>query len=286
MSNNLSSLVAEALDFLSEQKVTSSRFEIHLLLSHILNIEPSEIYTYSFPLTENQNKIFWQMIKKRAAHWPVDKIIGHKGFYKYEFAVSTDVLSPRADTEILVEKALDYLKITNSPKIFEFGVGSGCILLSILADRPDAFGFGLDISKKALQIALENARSLGVSSRCRLFCCSWFDEQFLKEQSFSEMDMIVANPPYIATGEIASLEPEVKEFDPITALDGGEDGLRDYWQIFKLASELLKKQGIILVEIGENQTEGVVSIAEKYHFKVQEIAKDLAQTNRCIIFKK
>ena len=226
------------------------------------------------------------MLEKRASHWPVDKIIGHKGFYKYEFMVTTDVLSPRADTEILVEKALDYLKKLNMPKIFEFGVGSGCILLSLLADSPKAFGFGLDVSEKAVKVALHNAELLGVTSRCRLFCGSWFDEQFLRERALGSMDMIVANPPYITTSEIATLEPEVKNFDPLIALDGGEDGLRDYNQIFKLASEMLKKEGIILVEIGENQTNSVISIAEKYHFGVSEIVQDLAKTNRCIIFKK
>ena len=280
-------LISEALVFLKQRKVETSNFEVSLLLADILGIEPSEVRRCRTPLSEEQKKLFKEMLEKRAKRWPVDKIIEHKGFYKYEFEVSTDVLSPRADTEILVEKALDYLKMSEAPKILEFGIGSGCVLLSLLADRPDAFGYGIDASEKALTVALKNAKNLGVSSRCRLFCCSWFDEEFLqKNHSLHEMDMIVSNPPYIPTGEIEGLEEEVKKFDPLIALDGGEDGLRDYRQIFKLAAVLLKKEGHILVEIGENQEEDVIRLAKENHMIFVETAKDLAQINRCIIFKK
>ncbi|MCQ2741212.1 MAG: peptide chain release factor N(5)-glutamine methyltransferase [Alphaproteobacteria bacterium] len=287
MNTALQELVREKLSLLSESGIESSAFELKMLLSHILNCEPFELYSYSGDLTPEEKNLFETMIKQRLQHCPVDKIIGHKGFYKYEFVVSQDVLSPRADSEVLVENALKLLRPVKNAKILEFGIGSGCLLLSVLADKPNAYGIGVDISQQALEIALKNAKNLGVSSRVKLFHASWFDEEeILNNAELVDLDLIISNPPYIASAEIGSLAEEVKNFDPLIALDGGNDGLRDYRQISKIAFNLLKKDGYLIFEIGENQENDVIKIATDFGFKLYGVERDLNQINRCIILKK
>ena len=277
-------ILTEQLNMLKDKGVASSIFELRMLLGHVLQKSPSMLWFNDETLTEEQINKFKDLVKMRARHCPVDKIIGTKGFYKYDFVVNQDVLSPRADSEILVEEALKLICHNNYQKILEFGVGSGCLIISILAEAKNCHGIGIDISDKALNIAKLNAKNIGVTDRLNLFRKSWFDIDNTNIEH--DFDMIISNPPYIQSDEIASLQDEVKNFDPIIALDGGQDGLRDYQQICKLASKLLKPHGALLFEIGEGQAEEVKQIAKENNLIWHKTVKDLNNINRCIIFEK
>ena len=285
---NVNQLISEKLDLLRGAGVSSSRYEIKILIGHILGVEPKEVNP-SAELNSSQVDLLTGMVQQRLLHKPIDKIVGRKGFYKYDFEVNEDVLSPREDTEILVEKAIQILKNIKTPKILEFGVGSGCIILSILSDIAGAAGWGIDISKKALAIAELNAQRLGITpARLTLWQKSWFDDDFaLKASEFAPFDMIVSNPPYIPTGEIECLDEEVKSYDPYIALEGGEDGLRDYTQIIKLSENLLKENGYLLLEAGDsNQLAEIKKQAVSKGLVFVDILKDLSNNERCIILKK
>lgn len=224
-------------------------------------------------------------INRRLQNEPVCKIVGHKDFYKYTFKVSDKVLSPRPDTETLVEKAIEIIKKENLHKVLELGVGSGCIILSILAEFSDVFGIGVDISNDALDIARENAQNLGVCERVRFANQSWFDMD-LEKKLGTGFDMIVSNPPYIPSKDILGLDKDVKNYDPLLALDGGEDGLRDYRRLAELSPSLLSDNGYILLEVGINQSNDVVEIFFAKGFSLIDIVKDLSGIERCIILKK
>lgn len=278
-------LIDSSLAFLKEKGIEISRFELKILLAAALGIEPADLPFYTADVNEAAANKFEKMVARRAEGCPVDKIIGLKGFYKYDFIVNEDVLSPRPETEIMVEKALVLLKNTPSPHLLEFGIGSGCVLLSVLKELAQSFGIGIDVSAKALTVAAQNAERLDVQNRIELKNMSWFDSAAdkLGDDSF---DIIFSNPPYIPSAEIPLLDKEVRAFDPITALDGGADGLKDYGRLSALAAKLLKKGGFLLFEIGEGQADAVVSLAQQQGLFLYERVKDLAQTERCIILKK
>lgn len=278
-------LIDNSLAFLKEKGIEISRFELKILLAAALGIEPADLPFYTADVNEAAANKFEKMVARRAEGCPVDKIIGLRGFYKYDFIVNEDVLSPRPETEIMVEKALILLKDTPFPHLLEFGIGSGCVLLSVLKELTNSRGIGIDVSAHALTVAAQNAECLCVQNRLELKNMSWFDSAAdkLGDDSF---DIIFSNPPYIPSAEIPLLDKEVRAFDPITALDGGADGLKDYGRLSALAARLLKKGGFLLFEIGEGQADAVVSLAQQQGLFLYERVKDLAQTERCIILKK
>lgn len=224
-----------------------------------------------------KNINFNELVALRQSGMPVDKIIGLRGFYKHDFIINEDVLSPRPDTECLVEAAIEFAKQSKAKNILDLGLGSGCILLSILKDVPQLYGTGVDISKKALEVAQQNITALDLSDRTNLICGSWFDLNLSEK-----FDIITSNPPYIKTSEIETLEVEVKNHDPLLALDGGENGLRDYIQIAKIAANLLSENGRIFLEVGYNQAQDVIEIFKDY--KHIQTIKDLGGMQRCVVF--
>lgn len=268
------SLREEVIEALIKAHIPSPRLEADIILKHAAPTYPD------ISQEEQQNAL--QMLKRRLNHEPMDKIIGYREFYKSVFKVSRDVLSPRPDTEILVESALELMAKDKAVKILDLGTGSGCILLSLLKENPKALGTGVDISSKALEIAKENAKALNLESQTTFVNKSWTAPDFIKET----FDLIVSNPPYIPTDEIAALATEVKDNDPLTALDGGKDGLNCYQEIAKIAPSLLTKDGHILLEVGYNQAEDVIKIFKSQGFKYIKTVQDLAQINRCVILKK
>lgn len=227
---------------------------------------------------QNQREIE-DIINKRINGWPLDKILGQKDFYKHSFFVNEDVLSPRPDTEILVEAALEIIQKSKIQNILDLGTGSGCILLSILKEFPHIQGVGVDISEKALTVADKNKSALGVD-------CKFIQKDWFKDNIIGEFDLIVSNPPYIPRQDISALEKEVREHDPMLALDGGVDGLDSYKKIAELSKNLLKKDGYILLEAGINQAQDIVNIFISEGLKLVEVKKDLSGINRCIILKK
>ncbi len=228
-----------------------------------------------FALKNNLN--INDLIEEKKQGKPVDKIIGERGFYKHIFIVSEDVLTPRADTECLVEDAIEYGQKIMAKNVLDLGLGSGCILLSVLADIKEACGVGVDISNKALSIAKKNATALNVFERCKFINASWFDLNLSEK-----FDIITSNPPYIETDVIETLDVGVKKYDPMLALDGGADGLRDYRQIAKIAKNLLSGKGRLYLEVGYNQAQDVKKIFSDYTFV--KVVNDLAGIERCLVF--
>ncbi|MFV0626530.1 MAG: peptide chain release factor N(5)-glutamine methyltransferase [Alphaproteobacteria bacterium] len=272
----------EILNKLKDGGVSAPRLEVSMLVEFVGQGKDFIAFT-----SEEKDTLF-ELIEKRLRGMPVCKMIGSKGFYKYDFIVSEDVLSPRPDTEILVEKAIDILKQEklNTPKVLELGLGSGCVLLSILSEFDDISGVGLELSEKAIAIAQKNVHLLEQTKKTQIVEGSWFDENLAEKLSNQTFDIVVSNPPYIPSQDILSLDVEVKNFDPLSALDGGEDGLRDYRKIAEVSKSILKNGGHILLEVGINQADAVVKIFENQRFELIEKAKDLSGIERCIIFKK
>ena len=263
----------EIIKALVSAHIPSPRLEANIIIKHAAPDYPE--------ITDSQKQTINSMLQRRCNHEPLDKIIGQKEFYKSVFKVNQNVLSPRPDTEILVEKALELMSKNMPYKILDLGTGSGCILLSLLKERQQTKGVGIDISKKALEVAKENASLLGVSSRVEFINKSWNDAS-LKE----EFDIIVSNPPYIESDEIKKLDKGVKDYDPMLALDGGKDGLDCYREIANLTPQWLKIDGYILLEVGYNQAEIVKEVFEDVGCKFVEFANDLSGIKRCVILKK
>lgn len=280
----MNNVFSDTLAALIEAGIENPRMETRIMLAEILKCTPSEIAS-DCRLTEPQEQTLKNMINLRIKHCPLDKIVGHREFYKYDFITSSDVLSPRPDTEILVEEACRIIKTQKITDILDLGVGSGCIIGSLLADFPHLYGVGADISAAALKIAEQNLINLGINGRCRLLEADYCAENFISLVN-EKFDMIVGNPPYIPSAEIETLATEVKKYDPGIALDGGTDGLKYYRKIADIAPFLLNKNGYILLEIGKNQENDVENIFSVNNFALCKTVPDLSGINRCLILQK
>lgn len=265
--------------------IESPRLEARLLLGAACGISADEAVLLRRELTAGERERLDSMLRERLAHKPMDKILGRRGFYKYEFNVSEKVLLPRPDTEIIVEQALKLLDGAITQNIADFGTGSGCILLSLLAENKLWHGQGIDRSAEALQIAAQNARELGLEAQVSWLNASWFDDNLASALRLP-LDMLVSNPPYIPVADIPALAPEVKDYDPLSALDGGADGLDHYRQIASLAPALLKTGGWVVLEVGVGQAEDVSRIFAGSGLQPFKIVPDLAGIDRCVILKK
>lgn len=268
----------------SNAGIESPRLEARILLAYVLGCETSDIIG-DIKLNARQYAMLQELLQRRLAHEPLDKIIGRREFYKYTFHTSEAVLSPRPDTEILVEEALKIIPSEKNVCILDLGTGSGCIIATLLAERPQASGVAVDVSVAALQVAQKNAEMLGISKRLQLLQGDWFAADFTA-QIEDKFDFIVTNPPYIPTADIATLEPEVKNYDPLSALDGGPDGFASYRRIAQLTPFLLKKGGYILLEAGYNQAEEIAHIFVAQGLQLKNVACDLAGIQRCVILQK
>jgi release factor glutamine methyltransferase len=208
--------------------------------------------------------------QRRIAGEPVSRILGHREFYGLDFAISPAVLDPRPETEILVEAALAAHPRHEAPlRVIDFGVGSGAILAALLSYWPAAFGFGLDQSEAACRVAQTNLARLGLRARSRVVCCDW------AEALIGAFDVIVANPPYIATADISGLGREVREHDPHVALDGGADGLAAYRVLVPAAARCLARNGFIAFEVGAGQAETVAALLAEASLTLDESKRDL-----------
>jgi release factor glutamine methyltransferase len=251
--------------------------DARLLLQHAAGLRHDEmIADPGRKVDEDATSAFRLMVARREIHEPVSRILGLREFYGRQFRVTEAVLDPRPDTETLIDLALGFLK--PDARILDLGAGSGAIIVTLLAERPDAMGVATDISEAALEVARGNARRLGVAGRLDLIKADWF------EGLSGVFNLIVSNPPYIASGEIAGLEPDVRGFDPHGALDGGPDGLAAYRRIADGAGEHLKAGGAVAVEIGAGQETAVRMIFEARGFRLVEARRDLGGHVRALAF--
>jgi release factor glutamine methyltransferase len=229
-------------------------------------------------LTEAQTETLDGYLVRREAREPVSHILGRKGFWTVELKVTADVLTPRPDTETLVDAMLKSLPAEEPMRLLDLGVGSGAILLALLAERPLWSGVGVDISPAALEVARENAAMLKLDDRASLTHGSWADG--LPDAAF---DAVVSNPPYIATEQIAALEPEVRAHEPHLALDGGGDGLDAYRILAPEVLRVLKPGGVFALEIGHDQGAAVEALMQAAGAGYCRVISDLGQRDRVVI---
>ncbi len=279
---SISKTFDSVLSRLIAARIPSPRLEARLLLAEVLQLAENQLLPSGAELTQEQCHLLENMLSLRLRHYPLCKILGRKGFYKYDFIVDENVLSPRPDTEILVETAVDIASRKNLRTMVDFGTGSGCILLSVLGDVPEMAGIGVDISAAALNVAARNAGNLGLSGRAGFINAGWFDEDIAVCLG-QKFDLMVSNPPYIPSADIAGLAEEVRAHDPLLALDGGQDGLRDYRRLAEIAPLILKPGAYILLEAGIGQARDIASVFEDKGFVLEHIRNDLNSIPRCVI---
>lgn len=218
---------------------------------------------------------------RRLSGEPVDSILGVRGFYGRDFKITRDVLSPRADTEIVVAQGLKALAETDSPHILDLGTGSGAIIITVLAEIPNALGTALDISDSALRVARNNAHSHSVDGRLSLQKSDWFTAL----PADATFDLIISNPPYIDGPAMAALPKDVAQYDPEIALAGGEDGLACYRIIADNAADFLAPNGTLVLEIGYDQGDAVPDILRAAGFATITLHHDLGANPRCVVAK-
>jgi release factor glutamine methyltransferase len=262
-------------------KIDSAAVDAKLLMAHGLSCDRAALVSQSErALSSQEREAIEVLAAQRIARMPISQILGYKDFWQDRFIVSADVLTPRPDSETLIEAMLDYRpKRDAAYDILDLGTGSGCLLLSLLREYPNALGLGIDQSAPALAIATQNAQALGLQARASFSLGHWM--QTLQ----SRYDMVISNPPYIERAEIDTLEPEVKEHEPMAALSGGDDGLDAYRQILASLPKVLNPNGICVMEFGAGQEGAVAALATECGLKVREIKEDLAAIPRAIIIE-
>jgi release factor glutamine methyltransferase len=233
------------------------------------------------PLTEAQVEALDGFLARRERREPIAHILGRKGFWSIMLSVSPAVLTPRPDTELVVIMALERLETAAPARILDLGVGSGAILLAVLAERPAAKGLGVDISEDALAVARENAANLGLGPRAALLRGDW--TAGLEDASF---DLVLSNPPYIPSGDIEGLDPEVRQYEPRAALDGGPDGLDAYRDLAPEIIRVLKPGGAFIVEIGHDQGQAVSALFAAAGAEALDLRQDLGGRDRVVAGRK
>ena len=231
---------------------------------------------------KGNDALLTEFIARRQKGEPVAKIIGQKGFWTLDLKVSKDTLDPRPDSETIIDAVLKNFPDKSAPlRILDLGTGSGCLLLALLSEYPNATGVGMDGSAAALQIAEQNVKKYA-PTRSKLLCRSWNTVNWWND--LGGFDVIVCNPPYIPTDDIQNLDVDVKNYDPIQALDGGIDGLQDYRTLSACVNQVLKQDGMIFFEIGQGQYMDVTAIMEKKKFVLKGFYYDLGHILRVLAF--
>jgi release factor glutamine methyltransferase len=282
MNWTISSLLDWTTLYFTKHKIENPHLEAEILLAHALNIKRIDLYVqHERVLNEEELAAFKKLIIRRIKNEPIAHIIGYKPFISLDFIVSSDVLIPRPETEHVVEVVIDIIKAgqNKSIKILDIGTGSGAIAVSLAYYTKNSFVTATDVSPKALQLAKQNAAKHGVSDRIKLLQGNLFEPL----NGSDVFDIIVSNPPYIPTGEIPSLQNEIKNFEPIKALDGGADGLDYYRKIMSKIDPFLKPEGYIVLEVGMAQAEEVSGIIRsKQIFAEPKIYEDYAGIKRVV----
>ncbi len=278
---NYEQALANATIILKSASIKSSKLDCEILLSYVLKINREKMLVNLNNKINHQDFVnFNKLINRRVKNEPVAYIVGHKEFWNKKFKVNSDVLIPRPDTEILVEEVIKLIKINSSLNILDIGTGTGCVILSVLNERKKCYGIGLDISKKAINIAKHNAKIQQLKNRIK------FINSSIDKFCVGKYDLIISNPPYIKSGDIKDLDKGVSFYEPETALNGGCDGYSKIREIIYRSSALIKKKGKLFLEIGYNQKSEVIRILNCNKFYVNKVVKDLGKNNRCIISTK
>lgn len=271
-------MLAEGAAQLQAAGIDTARLETRWLLAHVADLQSSDILTVGRERVPAEVRdAFMAAIARRMAHEPLQHILGTTEFYGLEFLCDARALIPRPDSECVVEEALKRIPANSPAQIADLGTGSGCLLAALLANRPHAQGRGVEANPAAASLARENLVRLGLSDRADIFEGSW-----TSWQGWGAADLIISNPPYIASGEIDNLMPEVRAHDPMDALDGGPDGLVAYRQIITLAAANMKPGAWLVFEIGHDQREAVSALLQEAGFAAIDSSKDLGGNDRAV----
>ncbi len=278
---NLEKAIKHGTIILKKKKLKSAKLDSEILLSNVTGKKREFIILHQNDyLDKSLYNDFKDLIFQRSKGKPIAYLVGKKYFWNYEFQIEKDILIPRPDSELIVEEVLKLTKNKNKLRVLDIGVGSGCLLLSILSEKKNFFGIGIDISKKCLDLSKINAFKLGVSNRVKFF------KTDIDNFNYGKYDLIVSNPPYINQFDLKKLNKEVVNFEPKLSLDGGLDGLSVLRKVIKKASKLLKLNGKLVLEIGFDQKDRVSEILRKKGFYINKVLKDYANNDRCIISTK
>lgn len=278
MSQTLLTAWKAATAALKTGRVDSPSIDARLLLEVATGATRTDILTDPYrAVTPDQQAALDAFVERRLKREPVSRILGRKGFWKIMLNVTPDVLSPRSDTEAILDVILLAYPPHRTFEMIDLGTGSGAILLAILAERASARGVGTDISSEALAVAKENAANLELDNRATFLRTEW--AAGFGDDSF---DLVVSNPPYIPSGDIPGLDPEVRDHDPHLALDGGPDGLQAYRELAPEIRRILRPNGVFAVEIGWDQGPQVKALFEAAGFENVIVVKDLSDRDRVV----
>jgi release factor glutamine methyltransferase len=281
ISNTIAAALAEAGGRLRAVGADSPELDARVLLRQVTGHE--DAWLIANPDAEIDRTAlqgYAELLERRERREPVSQIVGEREFWSRTFRVTADVLTPRPDTETLIETVLSRIEDRDAPlRILDLGTGSGCIALTLLAECPNATALGVDASPAALEVAAFNADVLGVSERVEWRETDWC------EGIEGPFDVIVSNPPYIAGYELQHLDPEVREFEPNMALDGGADGMAAYRRIIPSLKRLGTEDSVIAFELGLGQARGVAALGRVAGLRIAEIDQDIARRARVITFE-
>ncbi len=277
----INNAIIEASKFLKLNKIKSPLLDSEILLSQVLNKEREYVIINSEQnLAKKNYDQFINLVRLRSSGKPISYLTKKKNFWKNEFYIYDGALIPRPDTEIIIEETLKIFKNKSKLMVLDIGIGSGCILLSLLDEKKDFYGVGVDISQKCIDISRINTKKLGLENRVKLF------KSDVDNFRYGKYDLIISNPPYINKYDLKYLERDVIHFEPMQALDGGFDGLSEIRKTINKSSELIKTNGKLVLEIAFDQKEKVKRLLKIKGFFINKVLKDYAKNDRCIICTK
>ena len=278
---NIQNTLNQGIVILKKSKILNPYLDCEILLSQSINKDKKYIILNSKEVLNNEQlKIFNNFIERRKKGEPVAYLINKKEFWKNEFYVDKDVLIPRPDTELIIEQIIKIYSKKSQIQVLDIGTGSGCILLSILKERHNFYGTGIDISKKSINVSKFNAKKLNLTNRVRFF------HSDVDNFKIGKYDVIVSNPPYIESFDLKYLEKDLVNFEPKLALSGGFDGFSKIRLVINKAKNLIKKNGKLILEIGFNQKNKVKEILREEGFYINKTIKDYGNNDRCIVSTK
>ena len=278
---NIENEINKAFILLKKNNIQSAKLDSEILMSSVLKKNRKFIILNSSQnLKKKSISTFRDLINKRSKGKPIAYLTGKKEFWKNEFNVNEDVLVPRPDTELIVEQVLEFYKNKSKLSILDIGVGSGCILLSVILEKKNFQGVGIDINKKSLDMCKKNTLKLKLGDKVKFF------KSDVDNFNYGKYDLIVSNPPYINSLKLKYLESDIIKFEPRIALDGGLDGMSEIRKVVDKSSELIKKNGKLFLEIGFDQKYKAKKILKDKGFYINKVVKDLAKNDRCIISTK
>ena len=278
---DIKSLISQGSMLLKNNNIPTFQIDSEILMTKVIQKDKKYIILNANKILDKKKiNNYKKLIKSRSSGKPIAYLTGKKSFWKYEFKISEKVLIPRPDTETIIEQVLKITKEKFKLKVLDIGVGSGCILLSILKEKSDFYGVGVDLSQKCIDLSKINAQKLGINNRVKFY------KSDIDNFKMGKYDLIISNPPYIKTFNLKYLERDVIDFEPINALNGGLDGLSEIKKVINNSTRLIKKNGKLVLEIAFDQKNLVIKLLRNKGFYINKIVKDYANNYRCVVSTK